>query len=57
MKWEVVKIRGDDEGVRGKWAVYPPDPEAFYGDWTALCDTWEQAQAVAVALAYGRIAR
>lgn len=55
MKWEVVKIRGGDEGVRGKWAVYPPDPEAFYGDWTALCNTWEQAQAVAAALAYGRV--
>lgn len=54
MKWEVVKVRGGDEGALGKWAVYPPDPEAFFGDWIALCDTWEEAQAEADARAYGR---
>ena len=52
-RWEVIKIEGDTEEF-GKWAVYPPGV-GWYGGWTDLCDTWEQAQAQADARAHGRV--
>jgi len=54
-KWEVIKIVPQQTPeYRNKWAVYPPGAGDF-GDWTDLCDTWDEAQTQADARAHGRV--
>lgn len=50
-KWTVVKIVDTAPRVeaQGRWAAYPPD--AAWGEWAALFDTWQRAYIYAYLMA------
>ena len=54
-RWTILKLDPpySHQEVRGLWAVYPP--YAGWGQWTDLCDTWEQAMTKVDMRAYGRV--